>query len=100
MGSFTTSFGSTWHYTYEESVTPTITSVSAEKAPHNQQTTLLYATAYSAQGIPISKHWPTPNTKRGKETSTKRGKNQDTVNPEFRMMAELLSQMVEDIAKL
>lgn len=98
-GSFTTSYGGMWHYTYENTVTTTITSVSAEKAPHNQQTTLLYATAYSDQGIPISQHWPTPNSKRGKETTSKHGKNQDALLPEFRVMTELLGQTVEDIAK-
>jgi hypothetical protein len=98
-GSFTTSYGGMWHYTYENTVTTTITSVSAEKAPHNQQTTLLYATAYSDQGIPISQHWPTPNSKRGKEATSKHGKNQDALLSEFRVTAELLGQMVEDIAK-
>jgi len=57
-GSFTTSYGFTWHYTYERTVTTTITSVSAEKAPHNHPSTLLCATAYSEQGIPVSEHSP------------------------------------------
>jgi len=99
-GSFTTSYGSTWHYTYERMVTTTITSVSAEKAPHNQSSTLLRATAYSDQGIPISHHWPASVTKQDKQTYTKPGKSHDGALPEFRRMEELLSQMVGDIAKL
>ena len=99
-GSFTTSYGSTWHYTYEQTVTTTVTSVSAEKAPHNQSSTLLYATAYSEQGIPISHHWPASVTKREKQTYTKLGKGHDVALPEFRRMEELLSQMLADIARL
>lgn len=99
-GSFTTSYGGMWHYTYDRTVTTTITSVSAEKAPHNQETAILYATAYSEEGIPLSQHWPAANTKPARETSTKHRKNQDLPLQEFRVMAELLSRMVEDIAKL
>jgi hypothetical protein len=100
MGSFTTSHGYAWHYTYERTVTTTITSVSAEKAPHNQPSTLLYATAYSEQGIPISHHWPAPITKPEKKTAAKRGKSLDESLPAFRRMEELLSQILADIAKL
>jgi len=100
MGSFTTSYGYSWHYTYERTVTTTITSVSAEKAPHNQPSTLLYATAYSEQGIPISHHWPAPITKPEKKTAAKRGNSLDESLPAFRRMEELLSQIVADIAKL
>jgi hypothetical protein len=101
MGGFTTSYGHAWHYTYDRTVTTTITSLSAEKAPHNQPSTLLYATAYSEQGIPISHHWPSPVTKPDiKKTANKPGKSHDVALPEFRRMEELLSQMVADIAKL
>lgn len=100
MGGFTTSYGHAWHYTYDRTVTTTITSLSAEKAPHNQPSTLLYATAYSEQGIPISHHWPSPVKKPDKKTANKPGKSHDMVLPEFRAMAEILNQMMEDIAKL
>jgi hypothetical protein len=99
-GSFTTSDGSTWHYTYEQTVMTTITSVSADMAPHNQPSTVLYATAYSEQGIPISHHWPAPPTEPGKETSTNSRKSHDVSLPAFRRIEELLNQMVADIAKL
>lgn len=99
-GGFTTGYGSTWHYTYERTVTTTITSVSAEKAPHNEPSILLYATAYSEQGIPVSHRYPTSVTKPDKKTSTKPGKGHDVTLLEFRAMAELLNQVLEDIAKL
>jgi len=100
MGGFTTSYGSTWHYTFEGTVTTTITSVSAEKAPHNQASTLLYVTAYSEQGIPISHHWPAPATKSDEKSAAKSRKNQDASLPAVRGMEELLNQSVTDIAKM
>ena len=98
-GGFTTSDGSTWHYAYEQTVMTTITSISADTAPHNQPSTILYATAYSEQGIPISQHWPASVTAPDKETSTKPRKSHDVSLPAFRRMEELLNQMVADIAK-
>jgi hypothetical protein len=99
-GGFTTSAHSTWHYAYEQDVMTTITSVSADTAPHNQPSTILYATAYSEQGIPISQHWPASASAPDKETSTKPRKSHDVSPPAFRRMEELLNQMVADIAKL
>jgi hypothetical protein len=98
-GSFTTSYGFTWHYTYEGTVTTTITSVSAENAPHNQPSTLRYATAYSEQGIPVSQHSPTTAAKQVKETAYKSGKSGDAELPQFHEMAGLLNRLMEDIAK-
>ena len=100
MGSFTASYGSTWHYTYERTVTTTILSVSAEMAPHNQPSTSLYATAYSEQGIPVSRYSATSGRQRVKETSYKPGKRPDVELPELRVIEELLSHILEDIAKL
>lgn len=99
MGTFTTSYGSTWHYTYERTVTTTVTTVMTEKVPHNLEPNVLYARAYSEQGIPIAQHWPPAGTKKSKEAAVKKGKNRDASLPEIRTMTELLSQMVEDIAK-
>jgi hypothetical protein len=99
VGTFTTSYGSTWHYTYDRTATTTVTTVLTEKVPHNLQPNVLYATAYSEQGIPISQHWPTAITKKGKETSGKPGKNRDASLPAIHMMGELLNEMAEDIAK-
>lgn len=100
MGSFTASYGSTWHYTYERTVTTRILSVSAEMAPHDQPSTTLYATAYPEQGIPVSHYSATPGRKRVKETSYKPGKGSDVELPKFRIMEELLSRILQDIAKL
>src|SRR5919108_1877095 len=99
MGGFTTSYGSTWHYTHERTVTTTITSASAEKAPHNQPATLMYATAYSEQGVPVSHHLPAAVTKQVKETPHKAGKKEDAELPEFHAMSGLLGQMIEEITR-
>jgi hypothetical protein len=99
VGTFTTSYGSTWHYTYDRTATTTVTTVLTEKVPHNLQPNVLYATAYSEQGIPISQHWPTAITKKVRESSGKPGKNRDASLPAIHMMGELLNEMAEDIAK-
>jgi hypothetical protein len=108
VGTFTTGYGSTWHYTHDRTATTTVTSVLVEKVPQNLQPNVLYATAYTEQGIPISQHWPTAITKGGKETSgkpekpekpRKPGKNRDASLPAIHMMGELLNEMAEDIAK-
>lgn len=99
MGGFTTSYGSTWHYTYERTVTTTITSSSAEKAPHNQPATLMYATAYSEQGLPVSHHSSAAVTKQVKETPNKAGKREDAELPEVHAIAGLLGQMIEEITQ-
>ena len=99
VGTFTTSYGSTWHYTYDRTATTTVTTVLTEKVPHNLQPNVLYATAYSEQGIPISQHWPTAMTNKGREISGKPGKNRDASLPAIHMMGELLNEMAEDIAK-
>jgi hypothetical protein len=99
VGSFTTGFGSTWHYTFERTATTTVTTVLTEKVPHNVQTNIVYATAYTEQGIPVAQHWPTAKSKKGNETSGKPGKNGEVSHPVIQMMSDLLNQMAEDIAK-
>ena len=99
VGAFTTSYGSTWHYSFDRTATTTVTTVLTEKVPHNLHSNVMYAAAFTEQGIPISQHWPTAITKSGKEMSGKRGKNRDASPPEIRMMSELLNEMAEDIAK-
>ena len=100
VGTFTTHYGSTWHYTFDRTATTTVTTVLTEKVPHSLQSNVLYATAYSEQGLPISQHWPTAEAKYGKATSVKQGKNRDAALPGIRIMSDLLNQMAEDIAKL
>ncbi len=55
--------------------------------------------AYSEQGTRVSHH-SAPGAKRDKETSYQRVKGPDVALPEFRVMEELLSHMLEDIGKL
>lgn len=106
-GRFTTSVGSMWHYSVEKEVTTTITSVSADKAPHNQQPAVIFATAYTEQGVPVAQHRPSHPVNvdrdkgkgRAKEPSKKSGKKQEVVDLTSAVMADLLSQMVQDIAK-
>src|SRR5437016_5450077 len=100
VGTFTTNYGSTWHSTFDRTATTTVTTVLTDKVPHSLQSNVLYATAYSERGIPISQHWPTAAAKNGKETSVKHGKNRVAAPPEIRIMSDLLTQMAEDIAKL
>src|SRR5205814_10676524 len=76
-----------------------VTTVLTEKVPHSLQSNVLYATAYSEQGVPISQHWPTATANNGKGTSVKHGKNRDAALPEIHIMSDLLNQIAEDIAK-
>jgi hypothetical protein len=99
VGTFTASYGTTWHYTYEETVTTTITSSSADKVPHNQPSNVLYARAYSEQGIPVAQHWAVVASKQSRETSAKPGKNRSTSFPAFHAADELLKQIAQDIAR-
>ena len=104
-GSFTTSHGSMWHYSVYKEVTTTITSVSADKAPHNQQPAVLFARAYTEQGIPVAQHRPShpvildKDKGKAKESSKKTGKKQEPVDPTSSVMADLLNEMVQDIVK-
>jgi hypothetical protein len=97
-GTFTTSFGSTWHYTYDNAATTTVTTAWTESVPHNQQDQTLYATAYTEQGIPISQHWPGPPKGHEKETKGGHGRKDDAVPPAVRIMSDLLGEMMTDLA--
>src|SRR5205814_7914439 len=63
-----------------------VTTVLTEKVPHSLQSNVLYATAYSEQGVPISQHWPTATANNGKGTSVKHGKNRDAALPEIHII--------------
>jgi len=97
-GTFTTSFGSTWHYTYDNAATTTVTTAWSEQAPHNQPVQTLYAAAYTEQGIPISQHWPGPAKASEKETSNSHGRKHDAVPAAVRIMSDLLGEMMADLA--
>jgi hypothetical protein len=97
-GTFTTSFGSTWHYTYDNAVTTTVTTAWTEKIPQRQPVQTLYATAYTEQGIPISQHWPGQSKVHEKQTNDKNGRKQDAISPATRLMSDLLGEMMVDLA--
>jgi len=97
-GTFTTSFGSTWHYTYDQAVTTTVTTAWIERIPQSQQVQTLYATAYTEQGIPISQRWPEQAKAHEKETSHKNGRKHDAASDAVRLMSDLLGEMMADLA--
>jgi hypothetical protein len=96
-GTFTTNFGSTWHYTYEKATTTTVTTDWNDKVPHNLQMPTLYATAYTERGIPVSQHWPALTKGEEKGSSKSHGSKQDPLAAAARAMGELLGQMLADI---
>ena len=96
-GTFTTNFGSTWHYTYENAATTTVTTDWTDKVPHNLQAQTLYATAYTEQGIPISQHWPEPLKDAEKKPQEGHGRKHDPLAAATRVMSDLLDQMLADI---
>jgi hypothetical protein len=102
MGTFTTSQGSTWHYTFDNIAAPTVTTIWAHDAPHNLLASILYATAYSEQGIPVSQHWPGQTTKRpqrGREEPDKAGLDRSASPAANHMMSDLMVDVIGDIAK-
>ena len=97
-GTFTTSFGSTWHYTYDQAVTTTVTTAWTERIPQSQPVQALYATAYTEQGIPISQRWPEQAKAHEKETSHKNGRKHDAASDAVRLMSDLLGEMMASLA--
>jgi hypothetical protein len=97
-GTFTTSFGSTWHHTYDNAVTTTVTTAWTEKILQSQPVQTLYATAYTEQGIPIARHWSEQAKGHDKETSGRRGRKPDAVPPAVRILSDLLGEMMADLA--
>jgi hypothetical protein len=97
-GTFTTSYGSTWHYTYDNAATTTVTTALTENVPHNQPVQTLYATGYTEQGIPISQHWPGPAKGHEKETKDSRGRKHDAVPAAVLIMSDLLGEIMADLA--
>jgi hypothetical protein len=96
-GTFTLNFGSTWHYTYDNAATTTVTTAWTEKVMQSQLGQMLYATAYSQQGIPISQHWPGSAKTHEKVTKDDHGRKHDAVPPAVLIMTELLADMMADL---
>ncbi len=99
-GSFTTSYGATWHYAYDRVVGVTINSRSDADQPHSQPGQLQYATAYTEEGMPVAQHWPGQPKKHVDEKSKNAKKNRSALEAKEQVSGELLNEMVRDIDKL
>jgi len=98
-GTFSTTFGSTWHYTEDNAATTTVTTALQDSIPKNWGTDTQYAIAYSEQGRAISQHYPAPLKKKEMEILTaKPGGKHDPSVVESRRLAELLTAILQDIA--
>lgn len=103
VGTFTTSYGSTWHYAYERTVGVTVNSRDDADVPHSQPGQVLYATAYREDGVPVAQHWPGMIKKQGKEKSASGDprKKKDPIDAAMEHELDvLLNEMVEDLNKL
>ena len=99
VGTFTTNFGSTWHYSYDRNVGTTVLTTDDADEPHGQPGQVLYATAYTEEGVPVSQRWPGQPKKELKPNEKNRKKLKGEVEALEHVSDELLSQMVEDIEK-
>jgi hypothetical protein len=97
-GTFTTNFGSTWHYTYDNAVTTTVTAAWTEIATQNQSAQTLYAIAYTEQGIPISQHWPKQLKSHEKDSSDPHGRKHNATSDAVRIQTDLLGEMMTDLS--
>ena len=100
VGTFTTNFGSTWHYSYDRNVGTTVLTTDDADEPHGQAGQVLYATAYTEEGVPVSQRWPGQPKKELKANEKNRKKLKGEMEAVEHVSDELLSQMVEDIEKL
>jgi hypothetical protein len=100
FGSFTTSFGATWHYSYDRTVGVTINTRSDADQPHSLPGQVLYATAYTEEGVPVAQHWPGQLKKQVDERTKNARKNRNAVAAKEQVSSELLNEMVEDLDKL
>jgi hypothetical protein len=100
MGTFTTSYGSTWHYSYDRTVGVTVLTRDEADEPHSQPGQVLYATAYSEEGVPVTKHWPEKAKKQVNPNSKKTKQIREAREIMEQVSDDLLDQMVADIAGL
>lgn len=99
VGTFTTNFGSTWHYSVDRNVGTTILTQDDGDEPHGKPGQVLYATAYTEEGVPVTQRWPGQPKKEIKATGKNPKKVKGEVNVLEHVSGDLLSQMVEDIEK-
>jgi hypothetical protein len=100
VGTFTTSYGSTWHYFYDRTVGVTVNTRNDADEPHNQAGQVLYATAYTEEGVPVAQQWPEQLKKPVKTDSTNPKKAREARSAREQVSSDLLSQLAESIAKL
>ena len=99
VGAFTTSFGSTWHYSYDRNVGTTVLTQDEADEPHGQPGQVLYATVYTEDGVPVSQRWP-GQVERERKLGEKNPKKLKAETEALeRVSSDLLSQLVEDIQK-
>ncbi len=98
-GTFSTTFGSTWHYTEDNAATTTVTTALQDGLPKNWGTDTQFAIAYSEQGTAVSQHFPGPLKKKEMEILTaKPGGKHDPSVIEARRLGDLLTAILQDIA--
>jgi hypothetical protein len=100
VGTFTTSYGSTWHYFYDRTVGVTVNTRNDADEPHNQAGQVLYATAYTEEGVPVAQQWPEQVKKHAKTDSTNPKKAREARSALEQVSSDLLGQLAESIAKL
>jgi hypothetical protein len=100
VGTFTISFGSTWHHSYDRNVGTTVLTEDDADEPYSNPGQLLYATAYTEEGVPVTQRWPGQPKKEIKPTVKNAKKLKGEMQALEHVSDELLSQMVEDIEKL
>jgi hypothetical protein len=100
VGTFTLSYGSTWHYSYDRTVGITVLTRDDADEPHGQPGQALYATAYSEEGVPVAEHWP-PKAKKQVNANPKKPKQVRAAREVMEQVSsELLGELVDDIGKL
>jgi hypothetical protein len=106
VGTFTTSYGSTWHYFYDRNVGTTVNSNVDADQPQSKPDQVTYATAYTEEGVPVAQHWRGAPKKQIKVNPNdpdvrKESKKERHALEEMEHVSDaLLSQMVEEIEKL
>jgi hypothetical protein len=100
VGTFTTLYGSTWHYSFDRNVGITILTQDDADEPHGAPGQVLYATAYTEEGVPVAQRWPGQLKKEIKPNEKNPKKLKGETEALEHVSSDLLGQMVDDIEKL
>jgi hypothetical protein len=100
VGTFTTLYGSTWHYSFDRNVGTTILTQDDADEPHGTPGQVLYATAYTEEGVPVAQRWPGQLKKEIKPSEKNPKKLKGETEALEHVSSDLLGQMVDDIEKL